>query len=119
MVMVVHPRNEGERKFIEGFYEALKKRGFSRVGYAKEALAVEVEGMYLEINKDDLTVLAENPQQADRLFAIYTKVKKNPNSYTYLPDFKYVDRETIALAKPEILEIINKNLNAYSHQSKK
>lgn len=97
MAMVVHPRNECEKAFTEGLYEALKKRGFSKVGYAKQNLCLE--NLPLRVTQDDLLIIAEDSYQKSLLFEIYRKTLHDTKHARNLPQITYIDSLTIALSK--------------------
>jgi len=46
MAMVIHPRNEKEKRMTEIFYDLLKALGISKVGYAGKDLKIEKERLF-------------------------------------------------------------------------
>jgi|GEM_PF-4890917 hypothetical protein len=99
MAMVIHPRNEYEKAFTEGIYEGLKKKGISRIGYAKQDLYIKRENLSLTVAKGDLIALAENKQQRDLLFELYKEIRNNQNYGRSLPQITYIDSLILVLSK--------------------
>ena len=104
MAMVIHPRDEKEKRMTEIFYDLLKALGISKVGYAGKDLKIEKNAYSINVERGDLIAVANTPEEKDRLSAAYgiynvTKKFAQENSINIVPEATYIDATTIALAK--------------------